>query len=99
MFVYKTKTKWGIKVDDAKNLKADVVFASDFLRNDFKLADFKNNGTSLETNLFPQKLQLHTMRMNQVFDMIFLLVDCSRWKFITLYCKNLSLKIFIFFLN
>ncbi|MGL6039360.1 MAG: hypothetical protein ACRC0E_10795 [Soonwooa sp.] len=41
-----------------KKLKADVVFASDFLRNDFKLADFKNNATSLETNLFPQKLQL-----------------------------------------
>ncbi len=48
MFVYKTKTNWGIKVDDVKNINADVVFASDVLSNDFKLADFKNNTTSLE---------------------------------------------------
>ncbi|SKC07877.1 Protein of unknown function [Soonwooa buanensis] len=58
MFVYKTQVNWGIKVDYVKNLNAKIVFATDFLQNDFKFTDFKNNTTSLETNLFPQKLQL-----------------------------------------
>jgi len=58
MFVYITQANWGIIVDYVKNLNAKIVFATDFLQNDFKFTDFKNNTTSLETNLFSQKLQL-----------------------------------------
>lgn len=58
MFVYKTKVNWGIKVDYVKNLKANIAFATDFLQNDFKIEDFKNNQTSPQINLFPQRLQL-----------------------------------------
>ncbi|WP_300670401.1 hypothetical protein [Soonwooa sp.] len=58
MFVNKTKVNWGIKVDYVKYLKANIVFGNDFLQNDFRIEDFKNNQTSPQINLFPQRLQL-----------------------------------------